>query len=266
MATTAGNRTRPQPPTHRWWHRLLTPRFDLLLGSLLLLFLMVPLLYAIGQVTHPLVGRIGVSLWLAGIVASAVLAVSDDRRARLVALGMAGPTIVAQVLHFSAPAIDTGWSILADVCTLVFLGYTIGLLLRYLFRIRQVSANAIWASICVYLLLGLLWGTAYQLVLCFDANALAGSAIEQAIRQSDLVAQTAITYYFSFVTLTTLGYGDVVPAATTTRMLAVVEAVTGQVYLAVLVARLVGVYAASIRRGASGNANKGDGANHGNEK
>ncbi len=247
MASDSRDSTPVSFPATTWWQRLLSQRFDLLLINLLLLFLLVPILYAVGRATHPLVGQIGATLWFAAIVSSAVLAVSDNRKARFVAIGIAVPTILSQVFYFCMPAKGGAWTVFSEVTSLIFLGYTLGLLLQYLFRIREVTANAIWASICVYLLLGMLWATAYQLVVWFTGSAFTGPGVEGMANGADPVALVVVTNYFSFTTLTTLGYGDIVPAHTTVRMLAVVEAVTGQVYLAVLVARLVGIYAGRSR-------------------
>lgn len=97
----------------------------------------------------------------------------------------------------------------------------------------RVDAERICAALCVYLLAGIAFGGLFAALEAVAPGSLAGSA---PIDLDDAV-------YFSFVTLATLGYGDIAPAASAPRALAVLEAVFGQLYLAVLIARLVSLYA-----------------------
>ena len=99
---------------------------------------------------------------------------------------------------------------------------------------RGVDAERIFAALDAYLLAGLIFGVGYQLLdQTWPASFGAASA-------SDLDLAHAI--YFSFVTIATLGYGDIVPVSDAARGLVILEAVGGQMYLAVLVARLVSLY------------------------
>ena len=93
----------------------------------------------------------------------------------------------------------------------------------------------IYASIIVYLLLGITWGSVFLLVYQLDPTSFDLSAVQ--INKTE-----HIFMYFSFVTLTTLGYGDISPITSHVYSLAVVEAIIGQLYLTVLVARLVGLH------------------------
>jgi hypothetical protein len=106
--------------------------------------------------------------------------------------------------------------------------------------------DTICASLCAYLLLGVLWALVYSTVSAMDpgsfATGPASSDLDARLRFGD--REMIYALYYSLVTMTTLGYGDIVPTSAPARMLAVVQAVTGQIYLAVLVARLVGVHIA----------------------
>lgn len=97
----------------------------------------------------------------------------------------------------------------------------------------RVDAERVCAALCVYLLAGIAFGGFFAALEALAPGSLAGAG---PIDLDDAV-------YFSFVTLATLGYGDITPAASATRALAVLEAVFGQLYLAVLIARLVSLYA-----------------------
>ena len=98
-----------------------------------------------------------------------------------------------------------------------------------------VNANRIVGAICIYLLMGLIWALMYL----FIAQAIPGSfnGIEQLVWYDNF----ANVAYYSFVTLTTLGYGDISPVAPIARFLVYMEAVVGVFYMAILVASLIGV-------------------------
>jgi hypothetical protein len=105
---------------------------------------------------------------------------------------------------------------------------------RHALRARVVDAEHIFAALDAYLLAGLIFGVCYWLL---EQNWPTSFGAASA---SDLDLARAI--YFSFVTIATLGYGDIVPASDAARGLAILEAVGGQMYLTVLVARLVSLY------------------------
>ena len=114
-------------------------------------------------------------------------------------------------------------------------------LLRFVLRAKQVDAEVLCAGISVYLILGLLWGLAYTLVAQVNPNAFSFSTPSETA--ATMSGFTAI--YFSFITLATLGYGDIAPVADIARMLAMLEAMTGTLFVGVMIARLVSLYSAS---------------------
>lgn len=107
----------------------------------------------------------------------------------------------------------------------------------------KVNSNTILGAICLYMLLGLIWALVYTLAQLYFGDAFKGlnSTSEWYLVFPDLV-------YFSFVTLTTLGFGDVVPNLPMTRFLVYFQAIVGQFYLAVLVASLVGSRMSSLHK------------------
>ena len=127
---------------------------------------------------------------------------------------------------------------------IAFLGVVTASLLRFILRAKRVDANVLCAGISVYLILGLLWGLAYTFVAqvnpsAFSFNPRSGTA-------AVMSGFTAI--YFSFTTLMTVGYGDITPVADVARMLAMLEAMTGTLFVGVMIARLVSLYSASGQR------------------
>ena len=97
-----------------------------------------------------------------------------------------------------------------------------------------MTLHRVQGAVAAYLLLGLVWGYAYQLVAALAPGAFA-NAVATPGQDHNLI-------YFSFVTLTTVGYGDVTPVHPAARSLALMEALTGQLYPAILLARLVTLY------------------------
>ena len=101
-----------------------------------------------------------------------------------------------------------------------------------------MTRDKIAGAICVYLLLGVIWSLAYAIIAVTTPGAF--RAPEEIT--AGLAGGSHAFIYFSFVTLTTLGYGDISPVAPVSQTLAWFEAVTGQLYLTILVARLVGLH------------------------
>jgi len=140
----------------------------------------------------------------------------------------------------------------AITAVLFFLLLTVAIL-THIARMRRIRFDTISGSMCAYLLIGLMWAHLYLLVqvvhLHQDPFGLwAGPAPPE--MNDEFIRATLNTFvYFSFVTLTTLGYGDITPAIDVARGLCILEAITGQLYLAVMVSGLVGLHIAERLRG-----------------
>jgi Ion channel. len=119
------------------------------------------------------------------------------------------------------------------------------LILRFVMQAKRVDNDVVFAALSVYLLFGLIFGFIYFIIEGAWPGSLvhnvASASLEGGIRLSQ-------TIYFSFVTLATLGYGDIIPANDIIRSLAIIQTMCGQVYLVVLVARLVTLYGVSYKR------------------
>lgn len=126
--------------------------------------------------------------------------------------------------------------VLSQVIALAFLVLCSVMAAREIFRADRIDLNKIVGALCVYLLIGAIFAIGYQLLEHFVPGSFAGFEEHQGL------ALTWRHLYFSFVTLTTLGYGDILPLTDYAETLVVVEAVLGQFYLAVLVAGLVSSY------------------------
>lgn len=134
----------------------------------------------------------------------------------------------------------------ARVIAILFYTMAGTLIFKDVFRPGEVNVNKLCGSICLYILIGVLWGQLYQLCDILDPGCFLIDE-HRVIRPDALsfLERTNVFNYFSFVTLSTLGYGDISPVSNLTRTLAYSEAIVGQLYIAVLVSRLVGLHIAA---------------------
>jgi hypothetical protein len=200
-----------------------------LLVALVLLFFFFPFVEEVKD------GDVIVSILLSLVLLSAVLAVADRKRVFFIAVVLAIPAIAGRwISHFRPDLVPPPVFLMAG---LVLIAFVVANLLRFVLRAPSVNVEVLCASISAYLMLGLLWTVAYWLVdqLTPGAFAFNGNAERQSIRGFN-------AFYFSFVTLSTVGYGDITPVSKVARMLAAMEAITGLLYVAVLIARLVALY------------------------
>jgi hypothetical protein len=170
---------------------------------------------------------------------AAVYAVSDKRTQWITGFLLAAPTAVLNTLFTLHPG-SSSLAVPSLVSTLIFLGFTLVSLLRAVLRTETVTRDTIYGALSVYLLMAFAWGIAYLLLETLQPG---GLSMDSARHPNHKVDWFDCMFY-SFVTLTSLGYGDMVPISAQCRSLSVLEAVSGIMYVAVLVGRLVGLYAA----------------------
>ncbi len=145
-----------------------------------------------------------------------------------ITLNVLSVNLPSQVFVYGSFAALFGFLLIAISCTLkqVVVG-------------TEISANRLVGAVCIYLLLGVIWAVAYTVLNMISPGSFQGfSLLADRAWDSEWL-------YFSFVTMTTLGYGDISPISATARSLAYMQAVFGQLYVAILVAGLVGAYISS---------------------
>jgi len=200
-------------------------RFLFLLISMILMLLMHPVL----TVTGMYFARVFLKIFVSLVFLSAVYAVSQTRRMLLIGIALMLPSFSMQwAQYFKNSYIVT---VTSDLLFLVFLTYITAAIVNHVLKIDDVTFEQVCGTLCVYMLMGLIWADAYSLINSVFGDQFSGKAMAFA----DFI-------YFSFVTLTTVGYGDISPVGAVARSFAVVEAIVGQFFLAVLVARQVGLY------------------------
>ena len=186
---------------------------------------------------HPMIDNIVhvqflIEIFISLLFLSCIFAVSFKKHHPIIAALLALPTFtIMWTSHF----VDIGgFEHVKNLFGMLFMLYLTILFLEHFFRQDEINREVIFGSLVVYLLMGLMWGYGYTLL----EHLLPGSFTHPAgLSELNLDAFD----YFSFVTMTTLGYGDITPASDSARAMVMIQAVTGQVYLAVLVARLVGI-------------------------
>lgn len=181
-------------------------------------------------------GDIVVTCLFSLVLLAGVLAVADRKRILVFAIVLVIPAIAARWINHFRPDVVSAAVFLTAGLTLI--AFVVANLLRFVLRAPSVNVEVLSASIAAYLLLGLMWAMAYWLV----DRLTPGEAFSFNTSAGPRSMKGFTGFYFSFITLTTVGYGDITPVSKAARWLAAMEAMTGSLYVAVLIARLVSIY------------------------
>jgi len=190
--------------------------------------------------------------WFDGLMAllliAAIVSLCFERHQRLFALLLGIPTVLHSLGGHALPGEASAPVLLAGhLCEVLFLFGASVLIVKSLFSARTLTFDSILGAVCGYLFLGLAWAVLYALIEGFRPGSF---AISPKLVTGGEVARPLpdVLTYYSFVTLTTVGYGDISPVSPAARTRSWMEAITGQFYLAVIVAGLVSVLAARGKR------------------
>jgi|GraSoi2013_115cm_1033766.scaffolds.fasta_scaffold26735_2 hypothetical protein len=191
-------------------------------------------------VLFPYLSQPGLLVFLRLLVAvafvSGVYAVSDKRAQWITALALAIPAVALNTVHAFRPYPQIALPML--ISTILFLILTLVSLLRAVGRAKRITHDTIYGALSVYLLMAIAWAAAYLLLVTIHP----GAIVMDAARHPNHGMDWSDCVFYSFVTLTSQGNGDIVPMTAQARSLSILEAVSGTMYVAVLVARLVGLY------------------------
>ena len=169
-------------------------------------------------------------------VMAAIFMTADEKKHLVIGMALGVPSMVMVFLIYWVENIYLNWCAYAVLLSLYL--FIIRLMLIKIFNAKTITINTIGLALCTYIMIGTVWVLFYTPVLALDPNAFSVPIIQKEDAFHTLT-------YFSYVTLTTLGYGDISPVSNLVRNLAVLEAVTGTLFLAVLISRLVGSYSRS---------------------
>ena len=209
-------------------------RFGSLLLALLAIFAAAPFA---GRTQSPV--QI-LSLAFSAVLLAGVYSVSQRRRVLYVAIAIAAPTLAFEWIsnyHTTTFTLVTNLVLLG-----VFVAFVAAVVLVEVLEEDRVSLDTIFGGIAIYLLIGLGWAIAFSILEHLEPGSypFAGQALQEIRLPYEFVFPELL--YFSFVTLTTLGYGDMTPATQPARALAVSEAMAGQLFVAIFIARLVALH------------------------
>jgi len=178
-------------------------------------------------------GDLVADLFFSLIIVTGVLTTFRQRWVHLFAIVLAVASLAITWEQNIYP--EGSLTILNTALRLIFLGFLLAVLLVQVFGEGPVTAHRIRGAIAVYLLLGGAWALLYHMVALTIPNSF---HLPEGLAAGDQALQRILTY-FSFTTLTTTGFGDITPVHPMTRTLAMFEALTGQLYLVITMARLV---------------------------
>ncbi|MGK7950359.1 MAG: potassium channel family protein [Xenococcaceae cyanobacterium] len=214
-----------------WWQRSIQNKYSQLLATLIVLFF-------VGPIWEGKIGQIIISVVFLVTILTIIRTFNLNKRFFFLLLILAGTSSVLDI--YTKLQTDLVQEKLIILIILViyslFVFAAIVTLNRTIFSVKKVNGDTIKGGIAVFFLIGTVWALLYNIVYFLDANAFSKSI--EAINLFDSM------FYFSFTTLTTLGYGDITPVSDLARALANLEAITGMMYPAIFIARLVGLYTA----------------------
>jgi len=167
---------------------------------------------------------------LFGILLALALRLRGLAKLRWWTIGVTVLLVIISVLakEFTSPTVTSG---VVGACTFVLISGIIAAIVWEIIQLRDIDTSVVLGVLCVYLLLALFFAAVHQILAAFSSHYVNGAP--QPPSAADLL-------YFSVITLTTVGYGDITPAAESARAVAVLEALTGQLYLVSVVAAVVG--------------------------
>ena len=180
-----------------------------------------------------LLRRLLIDLLIVGILLASAQAAKLRRSHRLTLLGIGLTMVLGKLSNEVLPS--SSLALVSACLGVLFFAIISVMIVREVLRQEAVTADTIMGAICAYILLGATWAGAYSVIDLVQPESFSLPTTAAASDREGLYA------YFSFVTLTTLGYGDIQPLGKMARTLAWMEAACGQIFLAVLVARLVGL-------------------------
>jgi len=204
--------------------------FSYLLVALLIFIIGLPVTYDLDLMSE----RVFRVLSICSVLAIGIWSLRGTGRLFTVGMFVA---IIGIITNLLSVALDENALLIASQSILfVFLLLAMFNVLRQVAIGNDITPNRIVGAICVYLMLGVMWSIAYSALEFLQPGSFNG------LTDLDTHALDADWIYFSFVTITTLGYGDILPVSQAARSLSLSEAIVGQFYIAVLVAGLVSAY------------------------
>ena len=227
-----------------FWAAVSRHPFGVLLSALLLMLTLSPSISALEMFIPGFSGMVALAPLSLFVIGASMLMLW--KRARHHARHMFAGAVVIVVLVLGAVVTHHVFVPVQLVVQILFLGYVLWIVARTVFKAKTVTSDILCGAISVYLLVGVVAGLVFVLIEYFSPGSFRVSnwSNDPIAQQASFIKDPGWLLYFSFVTLTTVGYGDVLPASAIARSASVLVAVIGQVLLMVQIARLVGMHVA----------------------
>jgi len=204
-------------------------KFSLLLAALLTNILLAPLF-----------GNVTASIAFTMLLILIAFVLGNNRKVIFSYTILACAALIFSWIHLSNYSNHTN-AILTHLFSFLAQTFAIALIIKNVFSSETVSIDTIASSLCAYLLLGFAFASIYAFIDIVEPNAFMSSIKREIIVFSQ--AQSSLDrVYFSFITLLTVGYGDIVPNSPAAKLTTIIEGFLGQIYIVVLIARLVGMH------------------------
>lgn len=218
--------------------RFANSKYNLLLTVLILAFLIYPFGY------ENIVWKAFLFTLFIGMVATTTFVVyqlQPNKKIYRIYIGLAGLVFCLEIIRhwFTSPNIEHTLLVIHHLILFFLMVSSAFVIVREIFSARKVTRDTIEGGVCVYLLIGIAWSYLYNLLLIIQPQAFNLNLSSNL--QDDLL-------YFSFLTLTTVGYGDILPVSPLARVCANLEAIVGILYPSIYIARLVGQYSSENMR------------------
>ena len=207
--------------------QMLQQRCFLLFLALLALLVAMPFLV---ETVH---GRVLVGLLNVIVLVTAVAAVERSRLSLVIACLLGLPTLAFQILALRSGL--AGHFALSWGFGAAFYAFTLVHLMHYVLRRDMMTADKLYGAVAAYIMVAIMWAFLYGVLQYFYPGAYALHGMPKTLDMAELI-------FFSFTAITTAGFGDITPVLVQSRFLTILEMVTGVMYVAILIARLTGVY------------------------
>ena len=196
-------------------------------------------LFLLSNYIENIIGNMAISLGFFLIIFFKIQEFYSDSRFYKIYICLSALSLSFNILNSikNIPIVYHKFFIFGSLINLFFIGTTVYLMLKQIFLTeKQVTKDTLQGGIVVYFFLGIFWAITYSIIYSLNPTSFAFTRAEQ---DSSLPS-----IYFSFITLTTLGYGDIVPVSDLARLSVNLEAIVGTMYPAIYIGRLVGLYTA----------------------
>jgi hypothetical protein len=198
-------------------------RFIYIVLAILLVIIVSPYIRNTGKTGHLIT-----TLIIAMVPLTSFYALTADRNRAIIILFIAAPFVILDGMSMFFT--NRYWMIVAMSFGTILYFYIVVLLVNNLLSHRVITADLIFCAISTYFLIGIMWSGLYTVLEGMAPGSFSG------------ISNTSDLLYFSFITLTTVGFGDIMPQSIISKRLAMLEAAMGGIYLAVIIAMLVGRY------------------------